>query len=395
MGIPVNPIRKEEFIGKISVIQEKGFKARVVAVPNSGAQVAFRPLHSAINKLLKGLKTDCTFDQVKGALWAQSKLKNGERLWSVDLSSATDRFPLGAQIAVLESLGYKYVREFQHAASISRWISPLHEGTAVRYSAGQPMGLYGSFALFALTHNFLLTSLGGTEDQFRVLGDDVIIADAELARKYTEWLKDEDVPVSWHKTLLNAPIAEFAGFIITPTGLYKGSKYPNGLVEPWSFVEQTRRLGLPLWSTVPKGHRKFAKLLLSLPEDLGGLGMNPEGRPLLERVTEWTTSLEHTSSPDLKNPNLVLNEMVKPFSSMVPGTQVILEFLFEQNKKVIEDAKQKLPLLSVLPDAVVASHYLAAVQKGIAAWETPSSNLSAVQGWNRLTVSKTLKPSWH
>lgn len=50
-------------IGKISVIQEPGFKARFIANPNRVVQWLLQPLGDFLFKVIKDLPWDCTFDQ--------------------------------------------------------------------------------------------------------------------------------------------------------------------------------------------------------------------------------------------------------------------------------------------------------------------------------------------
>jgi hypothetical protein len=82
------------------------------------------------------------------------------------------------------------------------------------------MGLAPSFAAFTLTHIFLLRSLGGTADNVRVLGDDVIIADPMVESRYLSWLERNAVPVSWNKSLKQDTKCEFAGRVVDSFGIW-------------------------------------------------------------------------------------------------------------------------------------------------------------------------------
>jgi hypothetical protein len=87
------------------------------------------------------------------------------------------------------------------------------------------MGVYGSFPLFHLTHYLILKricrdvarsrgmDIGWTA--FRVQGDDVIIADEEVAGCYQRTLNSFGVEISPVKTIESAAVGEFAGFITT------------------------------------------------------------------------------------------------------------------------------------------------------------------------------------
>jgi hypothetical protein len=88
------------------------------------------------------------------------------------------------------------------------------------YTVGQPMGLYGSFPLFHLTHLALLDIMSRqvkafTRDSrpFLVLGDDVLIRDRELSDLYKRVMVDLGVEISASKSITSSKVAEFAGFV--------------------------------------------------------------------------------------------------------------------------------------------------------------------------------------
>jgi hypothetical protein len=59
----------------------------------------------------------------------------------------------------------------------------------VRYSVGQPMGAYSSWAVFTITHHLVVqyaAYLCGhiTFNDYILLGDDIVIKDNRVANKY-------------------------------------------------------------------------------------------------------------------------------------------------------------------------------------------------------------------
>jgi hypothetical protein len=215
--------------GRINVIQEGGAKGRVICSPNAWLQYYCMPFHNYLAKLVKILEmggcgtselsygTSAMFDQVRGAYLALNRLTNGSFCAGVDLSSATDRFPLGLQQTMCEEFG---IPQFAEALSEVRgpYLGP--DGELWSYGAGQPMGLYGSFPLFHLTHYSLLNglsySLGLRADgtNFAVLGDDVLIFEESLLERYLACLERCQVPISWNKCY-QGNLVEFAGFVLT------------------------------------------------------------------------------------------------------------------------------------------------------------------------------------
>jgi len=80
--------------------KDGGLKVRWIANPYRIHQLALQPLGDVLFKTLKILPWDCTFDQVKPYQHVQEHLKSGGHAYCVDLSSATDYFPLKLQLAI-------------------------------------------------------------------------------------------------------------------------------------------------------------------------------------------------------------------------------------------------------------------------------------------------------
>lgn len=207
--------------GHIAFIQENGAKCRVVAVPNAWIQLIYEPLHIYLDGFIQKLPGSAMHDQNRGAHYVRESLESERTLYCFDLSSATDRFPLALQTSLLDALGFK-----EHAEGIRR----LSDGWRVKvdgkqfpmwgYETGQPMGLYGSFPLFHLTHYAMLETLAEmcqsySRDSrpFLVLGDDVLIRDSSLADSYAIWMSKLGVEVSPTKSITSSLVAEFAGFV--------------------------------------------------------------------------------------------------------------------------------------------------------------------------------------
>jgi len=90
---------------KLSIKREYGGKDRVFAIFDYYSQVALRPLHKAMNRLLQRIPQDFTFNQEDTATTIRSWYERGVNSFhSLDLSSATDRFPAILQKKVVEKL---------------------------------------------------------------------------------------------------------------------------------------------------------------------------------------------------------------------------------------------------------------------------------------------------
>lgn len=215
-----------EVAGHVAVIQEGGCKARFVAVPDAWVQWLMEPVHVSVDQLVQTLPESTVHDQNNGAYFMQEHLSQGHQLWCFDLSSATDRFPLKLQLAALEGLGLGDYAQALEEISKAKWeFKTEYTDELVSYKVGQPMGVYGSFPIFHLTHLLLLRSIVEMVPRnrsrcvektcFRVQGDDIIIADKEVAGRYQTIMQQLGVELSPVKTITSDRVGEFAGFITT------------------------------------------------------------------------------------------------------------------------------------------------------------------------------------
>jgi hypothetical protein len=94
--------------GKISFIQEPGYKLRSVANPLRIHQMALKPFGDAIYDHVRSLPWDCTHDQTKAHPYIQAQLSAGETAHSVDLSNATDFFSVGFAACCSEGVIWKH-----------------------------------------------------------------------------------------------------------------------------------------------------------------------------------------------------------------------------------------------------------------------------------------------
>jgi len=237
------PIHEPVLGGEIHFIQEPGGKLRSVASPYRIHQEALRPLGKLLYDLVKDSPWDCTFDHSKALSHIQSHLSLGGRVHSVDLSSATDLFPLTIQMDVLRTVIPK--RQSMHVdlfeeISRSDWKSKLG---LLQWTKGQPLGLYPSFAAFTLTHGLLLLYLNGGRhaNQFFVLGDDVVILSDELEKNYIAMLDRMRCPWSKEKSLASNDLCEFAGKLITSKWVIPQLKWRQ--VSDDNFLDLCKLLG--------------------------------------------------------------------------------------------------------------------------------------------------------
>lgn len=213
------PVWMKKRIAKLSFISDRGGKTRAVVAVNYFLQSALYPLHERVMNLLSRLPQDYTYDQDRGVEVLRKVTRMGLKVSCLDLSAATDRFPISLQARVLAHL-------ISPAASVA-WLHlmrmpiyvPQAQGQTVSYAVGQPMGAYSSWPVFALTHHLWIRFLFHKDNvpigpySYGVLGDDSFIVNDTVGVSYYKLTQKElGCEISLHKTVLGSvkPCAEFA-----------------------------------------------------------------------------------------------------------------------------------------------------------------------------------------
>jgi hypothetical protein len=195
---------------KISYFPDKEDKVRIIAIGDYFTQAALKPLHHYLFKVLKKIPQDCTFNQAA----FKDKINGWTRFYSIDLSNATDRFPIQTIIDTLEGhLPHEYLKSW-------KWLMvgmPFDfQGSKISYSVGNPMGFYSSWASFTVAHHYVMfycckvLRIPWKEAKYVLLGDDILIGDHQLAEKYKEVISGLGVEFSKVKTYESKNFFEFA-----------------------------------------------------------------------------------------------------------------------------------------------------------------------------------------
>lgn len=214
-------------VGQIGVTQEPGMKLRLFASPYLMYQVALDPLKRRLQKITSGIPQDCHQDQEEGAQWAKRQLMNNHRVYSYDLSSATHRFPWAMQLRLLNYLEVpKPVLDlYEH---VSKGTYRIHDNETVAWTAGQPLGTAPSFFAFSLAHHALVRGicrdLNTSVDCYRILGDDIVIANDRVAKRYEAAMTAIGSVINHTKSIVSKDRAEFAGYQITANELFRTGK---------------------------------------------------------------------------------------------------------------------------------------------------------------------------
>lgn len=236
-------------LGKLAFKIEPAGKIRIFAMVDNWTQWLLKPLHNQLFSFLSKLSTDATFDQTKtvDTFNAMITSKGIRKVYSFDLTAATDRIPVSVQASIL-SMAFKQpdLGESWARVLVGRWytlpypewdptaisckilgVDPQNPGDnirikelkvdggktipvvdAVRYATGQPMGALSSWAMLALTHHIMVriaATRAGLSDfkLYMVLGDDLVIADSDVAKYYLQLAKEWDIGINLSKSVLS------------------------------------------------------------------------------------------------------------------------------------------------------------------------------------------------
>jgi hypothetical protein len=204
-----------------AVIPSPGFKSRVIAVGDYTTQYVLSPIHRWAFKCLSRIRSDYTFDHSKGFQVLNALTESEENIACFDLSQATDNFPVEFSTEVLRLV-----------MPGGEDIAPLWRDVMVGvpfkgnqyYRVGQPMGLLSSWAVFALSHHFLIwiaalkagilpEVLQRPEKAYGEIGDDLFVVSQPLAHYYVMYANALGLKINPTKSLYVSKtqrVSEFA-----------------------------------------------------------------------------------------------------------------------------------------------------------------------------------------
>lgn len=195
--------------GRLAALVEGGGKRRIIAIGNYFKQRLLRPYHDWMMKVLTRLPNDGTYNQTGPIRF----LRNIKDLYSYDLKSATDRWPLTLLFCLMRCLFGPSLASSIVQTTLGHNVFDVpfvKKDFVVCFVAGQPLGYYLSWPLFALSHHVVVwmaaARVFGPSYRFKayaVLGDDVVIGDSRVAKEYASILSDLQVTISYQKSLVS------------------------------------------------------------------------------------------------------------------------------------------------------------------------------------------------
>jgi hypothetical protein len=253
-------------------------------------------------------------------------LQDGTTVYSVDLSSATDYFPLEVQAALMRAMfGNIPDIDLFEEISCSLWTSPIGD---IRWNRGQPLGLFPSFAVFTVTHGILLWYLNGCQwnKDFFVLGDDVVILNKDLHKSYLATLEEWGCPHSPDTSISSNQICEFAGKVFTRNFVMPQFKWRH--MSNDNFIDLCRQLGQRSRILLSQKQREVFDLIKHCSMPLG-LGFSYKGSSL----TALESNTLNTFGPYRE----------KVLDSMVDQARLVLRVHYESNDiQQLESCRQQV-----------------------------------------------------
>jgi len=202
-------------------IDDPESKVRIVGCYDYISQLALTPYSEwAFNSLKINFPKDRTFTQDP----VITDKMDSECYHSLDLSAATDRFPISLQVQFLsEVAGPGFAGAWKNLMVAEPFLAQYWVGKRspklikklINYEVGQPMGARSSWATFTLCHHMIVQYAAYKENlyptnEYILLGDDVVIYNNKIALQYTSLIRSLGVEISESKSHVSKDTYEFA-----------------------------------------------------------------------------------------------------------------------------------------------------------------------------------------
>jgi len=193
---------REPIHSRLSVKYEIGAKTRFFAIVDYFTQSVLKGFHNWIFDKLGTYQEDGTKSQdlicSEVKRWTSDPLLSSMGVYSTDLSKATDRLPATLQYEIVYQIaGEDFAREWYSTITQRDFHLP-NSDKLVRFSCGQPLGAYSSWAMLAITHHvicrYALKRIGKAriegQPTFAIVGDDNALLGRSFAGSYRKVMVD-------------------------------------------------------------------------------------------------------------------------------------------------------------------------------------------------------------
>jgi hypothetical protein len=192
--------------------------------------------------VLRSIPQDQTFNQGEGL--KKLPFSSDRTYYSFDLTAFTDRLPIKILIGLLSyNFGLSKALAWYDILAGYSFEYKNSKGLLnnIRYNVGNPMGFYTSWPLTTLCHHFLIyvccreIEISWHKANYKLLGDDIIIFDDDLAQKYKELIHLIGMDINFQKSHIGNSLFEFGKRLFMPNGEISPFSIKAGLSESKSY----------------------------------------------------------------------------------------------------------------------------------------------------------------
>jgi hypothetical protein len=274
-----------------------------------------------------------------------------------------------------------------------------HQPQTVSWAQGQPLGTYPSFAEFALSHHAvilgLIAEMGLPWESYQLLGDDVVLFDDGLAERYCGIMARFGVEINSSKGLHSSRLAEFAGHILSAESDIPSYRWHRPGDD--NFWDICRNVGsMRARDLLSKRQARVFDILRIAPQNMGGLGLNPEGIPLSEREEAFEDLQQEYERPvTYRTPVSVLNRLLYntevtpgcPGEPVLPDRGRLVEYLRSVGIVVpLEEVPRVLAERPGLGDGLPIE-----VREAVRLWLVPHADKTSTPRLDQLEIALGLK----
>jgi hypothetical protein len=225
-------------LGTLTTVEDKG-KYRTVLVGHYALQLKTKRLADWLRKWLWNCREVASGDQRKMSEFIIDQQEKGRFMLSIDLSNATDKLSRDLQIQLLVRMGVpRSYFDFLSLPCKFRFEEFLPETKRIgfgniKYSNGQPMGLFLSFPMFELAHYVILKAVTARYNaDFCICGDDVVIScdepdSTQILKRYKDHIENFGGEISVSKSISSRDLCEGIGALYLK-GYPKELRIPSG-----------------------------------------------------------------------------------------------------------------------------------------------------------------------
>lgn len=337
---------KTDYVGRLDFIQKPGGKLRSVANINRFVNYTMEPFAKALEDIYYRQKEIAVLDQKQGLRWAQKKLGEGERLTSLDLTSATDTLDFRVYTDCLKrefpnkkGILELYAEYFEKLSELPLYCEALD--SAVQFKTGQPLGMKGSFQVLTAM-NFhagyraekLVHANSDRDGNFRVVGDD-FVCKSQLANAYNSIIRSWGGQTNLEKAMESDRYAEFLSHLVTRHNVYVTKpKYRPSAKSLYANLEKAKVRNVGRIYHLTDTEKNAVRILSAYSVD------EMDYRNMLPNFRTKSLDMDNYSLELMATALSVISEYRETGAEQLEISEDALEYLFLEDPTLVEEANE-------------------------------------------------------